>query len=123
MKNPASFPAGQEEGVREQRELRTADRVLILLQRSASGKISSRPPARQAGAESRKRKAPPWSDGAKVVILDGRVGERRRPYSFWRAEAGAARQRKTPPAYRNQRGCAARCKPGVEPAAPSFWRA
>jgi hypothetical protein len=34
-----------------------------------------------------------------------------------------ARQRKTPPAYRNQRGCAARCKPGVEPAALSFWRA
>jgi hypothetical protein len=65
--------------------LRTAARVFILRQRSASGKIIQ--VARQAGArESHTRKAPPWSDGAKVVILDGRVGERRRPHSFWRAD-------------------------------------
>jgi len=42
-KNPASFPAGQVRGLREQRELRTADRVLILRQRSASGKTPGGP--------------------------------------------------------------------------------
>ena len=70
QQNPASFPSGAGERLREQRELRTADRVLILRQRSASGKIIQ--VARQAGGarESHKRKAPPCSDGAKVVILD-----------------------------------------------------
>ena len=60
--------------------MRTADRVLILRQPLRIGQdIQHGHLARQPVAESRKRKAPPWSDG-EVVIL-----ERCRPYSFWRA--------------------------------------
>jgi hypothetical protein len=47
QQKPRQFPSGAGERLREQRELRTADRVLILRQRSASGKIIQ--VARQAG--------------------------------------------------------------------------
>ena len=43
QQKPRQFPAGQVRGLREQRELRTADRVLILRERSASGKTPGGP--------------------------------------------------------------------------------
>ena len=62
-KNPASFPAGQVRGLREQRELRTADRVLILRQRSASGKTPGGPAT--ASAKKARRMA-----GGQVCLSD-----------------------------------------------------
>src|SRR6188472_1602515 len=67
-KNPASFPAGQVRGLREQRELRTADRVLILRQRSASGKTPGGP------ATARRKKSPP--NGRRASLPFGPPKER-----------------------------------------------
>ena len=53
QQKPRQFPSGAGERLREQRELRTADRVLILRQRSASGKTPGGPATASA------KKSPP----------------------------------------------------------------
>jgi hypothetical protein len=85
QKAPPVSRRGEVGRYREQRELRTAARVSSCVSAPHRARYPARPPGAPAGRGEPQKKSPAVERRGEVVILDGRVGERCRPYSFWRA--------------------------------------